>query len=203
MFDHPLTAFRYITDATLSGRCKYEIPTSSRSPWVPKGRRSIDRHRIQHRGSSRRQTASFGFWKEKKIATSNPRLLRETLGYITDLLHKRTQELPRLKIVGPQTRKHHFSDVQFSFPRTSCTLWKKTFRDPGIPPACHARTLSIACPLAVREAGVDGDYWIRASHIERLTVSSTAKVSPVPFCKFSLSLKSLRVASIFLLLAGF
>ena len=139
---------------------------------------------------------------------SNPYLPPETFDYIIDLLHDKPEALRECCLVSkswlPRARKHIFADIKFHSV-DNLESWKETFPDPSSSPAYHAHTLFIGCPQAVAEADAEEDGWILGfSRVERLIVNctwtsfNTREISLIPFHKFSPSLKSLRVTSLFL-----
>ena len=133
---------------------------------------------------------------------SNPRLPPEILDHIVDLLHDNPKTLEQCCLTSKswvtRARKHLFADIEF-LTVDDLKSWKKTFPDPGNSPAYHTRAMTVKCALG------DGqeDGWTQSfSRIECLRMDFTwtgfSNISLVPFRKFSASLKSLHVASLFL-----
>lgn len=136
----------------------------------------------------------------------SPCLPRETLDHVIDLLRDKPEILKECCLVSkswvPRTQKHLFSNIHF---RSASDLesWKKTFPSPTGSLAYHTHALFIGCPQAVEDLDSEEGGWIQGFfRLERLTVNctwasfDTAEISLAPFCKLSLSLKSLRVASL-------
>ena len=150
------------------------------------------------------------FWA--KTTMSNPDLPPETFDYIIDLLHDKPETLRDCCLVSkswvPRARKYLFAHIKF-YSASTLESWKNTFPDPSSSPAYHALSLFIGCPQAIVEANGESGGWIQGfSRVQRLTVNCTwtnfnsleisLEISLAPFHKFSPSLKSLHVTSIFL-----
>jgi len=132
---------------------------------------------------------------------SNPRLPREILDYVVDLLHDEPDALKQCCLVSKswvsRTRKHLFTDISFNH-ANDLKAWKKTFSDPANSPAYHTRSLFVGCPRFVTAADAEEGGWIRAfSRVVRFEVRTRRNyclaTAFVPFHNFSPALKSLRV----------
>jgi hypothetical protein len=135
---------------------------------------------------------------------SDPHLPPELLDNIVDLLHDQPETLRRCSLVAkswvPRARKHLFADVKFDS-AFRLDLWKKTFLDPSNSPARYTHSLFVGCSQVVTEADAEEGGWIRTfSRVSRLAVEANPtglngrKLSLVPFCKFSPTIKSLRLS---------
>ena len=127
----------------------------------------------------------------------NPYLPPEILDRVIDLLHDEPEILKRCCLVSkswiPRTRKHLFASIRFPF-EERLKSWKKTFPDPSISPAHHAKTLFVSCPQVVVAADAEAGGWITGfSRIVRLAVLTNRPFSFVPFRGISPDLKSLRI----------
>jgi len=134
---------------------------------------------------------------------SNPRLPREILDYVVDLLHDKPDALKQCCLVSkswvPRTRKHLFANINFDC-ASDLEQWKETFPDPANSPAHHTRSLFVGCPRSVTAADAEEGGWIRAfSRVVRFELHTHhnhhSEISLVPFHNFSPALKSLRVIS--------
>ncbi|KAF9644818.1 hypothetical protein BDM02DRAFT_3272164 [Thelephora ganbajun] len=144
---------------------------------------------------------------------SNPyqvHLPQEILDYIVDFLRDQPETLKQCCLVSKswvsRTQKYLFTNVEF-FTVDDLETWKRTFPDPARSPAHHTRTLSIDCIWAVEEADAEEGGWIptfsRVNDVRlRVGIDPTSlnefEISLTLFHKLSSSLKSLRVATIFL-----
>ena len=190
-------AHGYVPRSVQNGRCSVPRVSGGRSIGV-----TVVETEVAKEQSVTDENGRFILLAE--ITMPNPRLPRETLDYITDLLYDELETLRECCLVSkswvPRARKHLFADLKF---RSTDDLdsWKKTFPDPSNSPAHLTHTLTICCPQAVTAADVKAGGWIPTfSHVTRLRLDNQSTPGCLntllsPFHKFSPTLKSLHVDS--------
>lgn len=140
---------------------------------------------------------------------TNPHLPVETLDNIVDYLHDAKYALRNCCLVSkswvPRTRKHLFSDINFST-KERLGLWKETFPDPSTSPAHYTKSLTVGCSHVVTAADAEVGGWITGfPNVVHFWIGSMEllacgfKVTFVPFHGFSSRIKSLRACFPFLL----
>lgn len=133
----------------------------------------------------------------------NRSLPPEVLDHIADFLQDDVESLRQCCLVSkswvPRTRKHLFTVAEFRS-QDDLDAWKETFPDSSKSPARYARTLMMDIFPVADEDAAEGGWIPTFSRVELLNLDNDdlSEISLAPFSRLSPTLKTLRVASLFL-----